>query len=60
MALGDAALNNVIENSAMPLGHLEAGLPGGLRGLDGCRAPADCSFLALRDDRKPAEVVRET
>jgi bifunctional non-homologous end joining protein LigD len=28
------------ENGAMPLGHPEAGLPGGLRGLDGCRAPA--------------------
>ena len=27
------------ENEAMPLGQSEAGLPGGIRGMDGCRAP---------------------
>jgi ATP-dependent DNA ligase len=28
------------ENGAMPLGHTEAGLPGGIRRMDGCRALA--------------------
>jgi hypothetical protein len=46
------------ENGAMPLGHTEAGLPGRFRGMDGCRTPAALHFIAMRDDKKAAEMVR--
>ena len=48
------------ENGAMPLGHPEAGLQVAFVDWTDAGHLRHCSFLALRDDRKPAEVVRET
>jgi hypothetical protein len=43
------------------MGQTEAGLPGRIRRMDGCRARLrHYAFVAMRDDKKPAEVVRET
>ena len=47
------------KNGPVPLGQTEAGLPGRIRRMDGCRAPASLHLHRMRDD-KPAEVVRET
>ena len=58
LAVGRIA--NRRENGSMPVGETEAGLPDRLRRMDRCRHLRHCTFIGMRDEKKPAEVVRET
>jgi hypothetical protein len=44
----------------MPLGQTEAGLSDRICRMDDTGHLRHCTFVATRDDKRPAEVVRET
>ena len=44
----------------MPVGQTETGLPGRFVEWTDAGHLRQCTFVAMRDDKKPAEVVRET
>jgi hypothetical protein len=47
------------ENGAMSLSHAEASLSDRIHRMDGDRAPEALHFVAMWNDKKPADVVRE-
>jgi ATP-dependent DNA ligase len=44
----------------MPLGQTEAGMPSAFVEWTDSGHLRHCTFVAMRDDKKPAEVIRET